>query len=400
MPDDPISVTTRRSWFSRLGAAFGGVLTGLALLAAALLLLTWNEGRSVQSIRANTEGAGAVIEVRAEVADPGNAGHLVHVSGPVHAEGRRLDPDVGISTDALVMTRKVQYFQWIETRRSETRTRLGGGEETVTTFSYDQQWTDTPQDSASFHQPVGHANPAPVLKNADFKPDRAQLGAYNLGTQVLEQVHADAPLTLSAEQVAEAARKQPNRTHAVEGGLFVGVNPDAPRPGDMRLTYSVARQGGTYSVIGAQGEGAAIGAFRTRAGAPLLMVHSGTVAAEKMFDAARSGNQILSWVLRVLGVILMMAGFGMVLGPLGVLADVVPIVGSIVRAGTGMVATLAGTALSMVVIATSWLVFRPVVGLALLAIAAVLAGVLIWLGRRRRGAPATTLSVSPGPPAS
>lgn len=380
MSNDPLSVTTRTSWISRLGSAFGGVLTGLALILASIALLGWNEGRSVQSIRANKEGAGAVLAVSAERLLPSNEGRLIHVSAPTVAADQRQDTALGVSADGLILTRRIEYYQWVESSKSETRTRLGGGEETVTTYSYDRQWTATPENSSRFQQPAGHQNPAPPIKNADFRAERANLGPFILDRAVLDQVVADRPLTLTPEQAATAGSALSRPTRVVEGAFYVGANPAAPEAGDMRVTYLIAPQNSPLSVIGAQTANT-VQPYPTKAGAPILMVRTGTVSADQMFAQAKAANQTMSWALRVLGLVVMIAAFGMVLAPLGVLADIVPLFGSIVRMGTGLVAGAAGLIVSLAVIASAWIVYRPLIGVAVLAVAAAGAGVLLWRGR-------------------
>jgi len=69
----------------------------------------------------------------------------------------------------------------------------------------------------------------------------------------------------------------------------------------------------------------------------------------------------------------------MVLKLLSMVADVLPILGDIVGAGTGIVAFLVSLALPIVVISIAWVFYRPVLGAALLAIA----GGAIWLTRGR-----------------
>ena len=384
MSNDPISVTTRTSWISRLGSAFGGVLTGLALILASIALLAWNEGRSVQSIRANKEGAGAVQAVSPDRILSSNEGRLIHVSAPAVASDQRRDAALGVSADGLILTRKIEYYQWIETGKSETRTRLGGGEETVTTYSYDRQWTATPADSSRFQQPAGHQNPAPVIKNADFRAERARLGAFTLDGAVLDQVVADRPLPLTPEQAATAASALSRPTRVVEGAFYVGADPAAPEAGDMRVTYLVAPQNSILSVVGAQ-TADTLQPYPTRAGAPILMVRAGTASADQMFAQAKAANQTMSWVLRGLGLVVMIAAFGMVLAPLGVLADVVPLFGSIIRTGTGLVAAAAGLIVSLVVIALAWFVYRPLIAITVIAVAAACGGVVLWRGRRKPG---------------
>lgn len=385
MSNDPISVTTNTSWFSRLGSAFGGVLTGLALLVACVGLLAWNEGRSVKSIRANNEGGGAVVSVGTDRLDQANEGHLVHFTGSARAEGLRTDPELGVSADGLSLSRKVEHYQWVENRQTETRTKLGGSEETVTTFTYERKWTSSPEDSSAFQQPAGHQNPAPTLSNESFQAETARVGAFTLDAAILSQVPADTALTPTAEQATAASQALSRPVRVQDGALYVGANPALPQPGDMRVSYSVAPQTTTLSIIGAQTAGG-VQPYPAKAGAPILMVRAGAASAEQMFSAAKASNQTLSWILRGVGAVIMIAAFGMVLGPLGVLADVIPLFGSIVRMGTGLVAGALGLTISLVVIAAAWVAYRPIIGIGLLAAAAAVAGFLIWRSRKAAAA--------------
>ena len=76
------------------------------------------------------------------------------------------------------------------------------------------------------------------------------------------------------------------------------------------------------------------------AGDALLMVDTGSVPAEKMFADAVSANTLITWLLRLVGLVLLAIGFALLLAPLGVIADFIPFVGSIVRFGTGLIAFL------------------------------------------------------------
>ena len=87
-----------------------------------------------------------------------------------------------------------------------------------------------------------------------------------------------------------------------------------------------------------------------------------------MFTSAEKGNAMWTWILRIIGFLLMKAGFGAILHPLSVLADVVPFIGNIVGAGTGIIGTLLALPLSLVVIAIAWIFYRPVIGIIILAV--------------------------------
>ena len=108
----------------------------------------------------------------------------------------------------------------------------------------------------------------------------------------------------------------------------------------------------------------------------------------------------MSWVLRGVGILLMFAGLRMILTPLAVFADVVPLFGQIVGAGTGMIAGLLAVVLSSMTMAIAWLVYRPLIGGILLVVAA---GIIVMMVMRLKKAtpppiPGAVHAKSPPPP--
>ncbi len=156
---DSFTTTTHRSWFNRIGNSFAGVLFGLILIAGMIVLLFWNEGRAVQTEKALAEGAGAVVLVENAPVDPANDGKLIHVTGPVVTGQVLTDDAFGIEVEGIRLVRTVEMFQWVESESSETKTSLGGGEDTVTTYTYSKEWKEGRVDSSEFKQPDNHQNP-------------------------------------------------------------------------------------------------------------------------------------------------------------------------------------------------------------------------------------------------
>ncbi|MFP3941319.1 MAG: TMEM43 family protein [Thermoanaerobaculia bacterium] len=115
-----------------------------------------------------------------------------------------------------------------------------------------------------------------------------------------------------------------------------------------------------------------------------------------MFQAAQRRNTLLTWGLRLGGLLLAAFGFGLVLRPLAILADVLPPVGSLVGAGITLVSLLLGAVLSFLTVAVAWVVYRPVLGIALIALAAAAATFLVL--RARKAEPATAAPASDVPP--
>lgn len=377
------TVTTNTSWFSRLGSAFKGILVGLFLVVACVVGLAWNEGNAVKVARGLTEGAGAVIEADASPILPANDQALVHVTGDVAVTEPLTDEEFGVTATGVKLARKVEMYQWKEESTSESRTKLGGGEETVTTYSYSQVWSADPIDSSAFNTPSGHENPAMALASDQVYAHDATLGAYQLEENVLAQIGGAQPLPLNAEAATaiQAAAGEGRALTVAQDQIYIGRNPASPAIGDTRVSYEVT-PAAKISVVARQNTDGFI-EYRARNGSSFLLVEDGDVPASEMFQNAQDANNMMAWIIRGVGMALLMAGFGMILAPLGVLADVLPIAGTIVRMGTGLIGFVLGLLVGTVTIALAWLAFRPVTAIIILAVGGAIAFGAYRLARSR-----------------
>eukprot|EP01032_Pedospumella_encystans_P001389 gene1389-1605_t len=172
---------TSTSWFSRLGGALTGAIFGLVLLIVAIVALFWNEGRSVATYKSLVEGQSIVVTADASRIDPALEGKLVHIESDVAPAADVVDADTGITASgAIGLARQVEMYQWVEEKSSKTEKKLGGGEETVTTYSYSKEWSDKTQDSSTFQEPAGHENPEFWLPSSETLVEKAQLGAFSV----------------------------------------------------------------------------------------------------------------------------------------------------------------------------------------------------------------------------
>jgi len=135
MAQDRYTEVTKESWFKRLGNAFKGILFGFLLIGISFVLLFWNEGRAVKTMKTLKEGKGIVVPIRADKLDPENNGKLVHVTGKATTEEILEDSVFNVSIRAIKLKRVVQMYQWKEVVTSKTKKKLGGETETVKTYS-------------------------------------------------------------------------------------------------------------------------------------------------------------------------------------------------------------------------------------------------------------------------
>jgi len=380
--------TTTTSWFSRLKGALVRILVGFILLIACVFLLFWNEGRSVKTYRALVEGAGLVVSVGNDSVDPANEGKLVHISGPVKPVGVPQDNALGISAEgAAGLERIVEMYQWVETSRSETRKQLGGSEETVTTYSYHKEWKRDAVSSDSFRQP-GHDNPQKPVADASFAVPSAMIGAFSVDGRTVARLGEESPVPLAAAdagRLGEAATL--GKPVAIVGGQAVfSLDPQNPQVGDIRIRFERSDIA-EASFVGAQ-RGTALAPYRTTNGRDLFLSEAGIADANAMFDAAQSENTIVTWLVRVGGLVGLFVGFAFILSFLGVIADVVPFVGSIVRFGTMAIALILTLLLGPAVIAVAWIAYRPLIAIAVLAAGIALAAGILYLRRGKAAAAA------------
>ena len=392
---DSFTEVTTQSWFSRIGGAFKGIIGGIVLFLVSFPLLWWNEGRAVQTYRSLQEGRGAVVSVPSSPPDPANDQKLVHTSGLATTDETLRDPLLGVSAQAIRLERKAETFQWAEEQKSETRKKVGGSEETVTTYNYEKKWSEKRVESESFRDPAGHVNP-PVLRveSGSWQASNVRVGGFQLSDRLISKIARAERMAAAQEAIDRLSEELRPEARLFDHGIYIGADPGNPQVGDVRVTFNKVPPA-DVSVI-AQQTGSRLGPFQTRAGDSLEMLEAGILPADAMFASADRANTTLTWGLRALAFLLMMMGVGLALRPLRVLADVVPIAGTIVGIGLGFISFAVAAPLTLATIALAWIAHRPVLGVGLLILGAALGGWLaIRAARKRRvvkGAPEASLA--------
>ncbi len=372
MSPDVFREVSSKNWFSRIGNAIVGSIIGFLLFLLAIPLLFWNESRAVTTYRSLKEAAGIVVTVPADAIDSANEGRLVHLNADAAATGPAQDQDLGISLDVLRLNREVEMYQWVEHKESKTEKKLGGGEETVTTYRYEKEWSDDSVDSSDFKHPEGHGNPQQwPFESEEFSAPGIHAGAFTLDPELVEQLDHYEDVDVTVDQLPESLRppfKDKN------GSLYLGADMNNVQVGDVCIRLAAVKPG-AVSIVARQ-VGSTLANYQTKAGDSIALVESGTKTSAEMIKSAQDSNNVITWLIRAAGFFLMFIGLAMVMKPLSVLADVVPFIGNLVEFGTGLLAFGSAVVISLVVIAVAWIAVRPVLGISLL-VAAVAAVVLL-----------------------
>ncbi|HEX3314668.1 MAG TPA: TMEM43 family protein [Gemmataceae bacterium] len=387
------SETTNQSWFSRLGNAVKGVLIGLVLFVVSFPLLFWNEGRAVQAYMGLAEGKRSVVSVPADKVDPANDKKLVYLTGRATTDDNVTDANFGIEYTAIRLERQAEIYQWEEKFKTETVKKIGGGTQQKKTPIYDKIWNSTPIDSSQFKDPSKKNTGTLEFSSQTTTAAKVTLGAFTLSPELVSRIPKRETISAAAVGLF-GAKPEVKQNWKVSGLLFYrGGDPGSPAIGDQRIEFILTRPQDVSFY--AEQVGNTFAAYKTKANTDLLRLEPGTVPVAKMFDDAQAEENTFTWVLRLVGFLLMAVGVYLMFQPFVVFADVLPFLGNFLSMGIGLFAALVALPITLLTIAIAWIWYRPILGVSLLVGVALLVGLLFHF-RRSRPSPIATAPTRAG----
>ena len=395
--------TTSKSYGSRLGGGLRGIGGGIVAIIIGSALLWWNEGRAVKTARMLDEAQDAAIHVEDVTRiDPALEGKLIHACALTATQDSLSDPMFNVGAVAIRLDRRVEFYQWVEEKKETKKDKIGGGEEAVTTYTYKKAWTAKPVNSQEFKDTL-YKDSNKVLMALEPKEQVAEnvtFGAYRLPSRMISSISGARPVELSLpqEQLREinkvamaAAGDTTLRADSLltyvrinENQLYIGRSEGAPEIGDVRVTFSVVLPG-EASII-AQVQGDTFVNYTAKNGKTLSTLSMGAKSMDEMFESQKASSSTWTWILRILGALIVIGGFKSIFSLLYLLFKVLPFLADIVEAGVGLVAGILGVAWSLIIIALAWIAFRPVVAIVLLIIVIAAIVLLMIRGREKKAA--------------
>lgn len=425
-----VTETTTVSYGSRVKNSFGGIGTGIIMFLVGTCLLWWNEGRAVKTAKMLEEAQGVAVHVdNVSTVDPSLTGQLIHATDEAKVSGELLDEEFGVKATAIKLNRKVEYYQFVENSSSETKDKLGGSQETVTTYTCSKSWSSSPVNSSEFHGENATLYQNSTLMQFDDKhlvAENVTFGGYRLNNSLISGINGTMPselniddallqswnttitrtvLTPAQRAAAEAAAKQAaaltetvdtlagdsaqtqpvviddNRyeyVHVAKNVVYFGQNPSSPQIGDVRVTFTQVNPG-LVSVL-AQVDGDSFTAFKAKNGKTLSAITMGKKSMEEMFEQQESANNMWLWILRIIGVLVVCGGLRSVFDILSTVLKVIPFLANIVNWGVGLICNVVGVAWSLIIIAIAWIFYRPLLGISILAAVLAILGFFAWRG--------------------
>lgn len=425
--------TTTTGYGTRVGNSFKSIGSGFVLLIAATALLWWNEGRAVKTAKMLEEAGSAYVEMpNPDKKDASLDGELICGTAMATTEDSLSDGQFGIGAKAIAIKRRVEYYQWVEHSSETKEDKLGGKEVTTTTYTYSQEWVGSPIQSSQFKDPA-YQNKNTVLttvENSDQWAENVSFGAYKLSESLIHSISSREPFELainesllaqfdkatkaayerfygiqqpaqpvqptqnvvlsdSAKAVADSLqavndsinkamesaqnKKDFEYVHQAGNVLYYGKVPGSPQVGDVRVTFEkiVPAKVTVMAVV----DGDTFKPFKAKNGKRFETLVMGKKTGDEIIEDAQDANSMWTWILRVVGILLVVSALKQIFGFLSMILKVVPFLASIMGFGVGIVCWVIGVAWSLIVIALAWLFYRPVLAIILFAIA----GFLVWV---------------------
>jgi len=373
---DQFTEVTTKSWGSRLMDSIRGLFLGLILIIGSLILLWWNEGRAIHTENDLKDGSKNVVHLQTNVPLPENEDKLVHLTGTVNTTDTLNDPDFNIYTNAIALKRNVLIYQWKETSEEITEKNLGGAETTTTTYSYSKNWVSNKINSDNFKKPEGHVNnSAYSYENSSYEAENVFIDSFKLSKEVIDKISNFETFALDSNSKNGSYKISSNTIYLGSGNLE-----NNPQIGDVKISFEVVKPSQLVSIISKQSQNTLV-PFVGKNGSTINELSFGEVSADVMFKEAISSNRTLTWILRLVGLVLCIFGFNLLFNPLVIIGDFVPFIGSIVGIGTGFLSTILGMIFSFVTVAIAWFFYRPIISIILISVVVLL---FIFLLYRRK----------------
>ena len=427
---------TTTSYGTRVGNSIKGIFTGFILIIGATILLWWNEGRAVKTADMLEDAQGACVEMpNPDKKSAEFEGELVCATAMANTDEVLTDKEFGISENAISLSRKVEYFQWVEHKEEKSEDKLGGKQETVTTYTYSQEWVSSPVNSGDFKDPAyqGKNYTWTTVEDQDIWAQNVTFGAYVLNESLIHSISSREALELNISQeqlqaldktiadtyarvkglptpntnVAQAQVAQPAQpaqavaadstvladsvktvvpdsisqankvdleyVHQMGNVLYYGRTANAPEIGDVRITFEKVVPAKVTVV--SQVEGNTFKPYTASNKKKFQTLRMGKKSIDEIFEEENEANSMWTWVLCIVGILLVISGFKGLFGFLETVLKVVPFLSSIFAFGVGIICTIVGIVYSLIVIALAWIFYRPVLGIIILLVA----GFLIWV---------------------
>jgi len=378
------------------------------VLLGAVILIGWSEKRSVCRAKAIDQGRDAAVKVGCSDVSTG-AGELVFFNCDLQKTGL-VPSSLGVSGGAFTVSfpgvclkTTSQMYQCKETK-TETTSSTRRRRDKTTTYTYTNTWSMTSPSTDIFHDLPAARTHCAISASATSNPSWDH-DVPSTSTQYASQVKAGAwTITAGLSGVACDTGLDPGVATAASG-VWTPTSSYAfeRRASQSSYTvgdYTVAFEGNDWDSPGITALGLNTGGTLEEwaaesdwlcSGYTLYEFKGGTQDIDALFSDMESANTGLTWLLRIIGLLLLWGGFFCCLGPLVFVAemvDMIPFIGDVVSDlmyyVIAAVSCMPACACCLFVTGICWMAMRPLIGVPCFLFAVLLCGCFAFASYRNQ----------------
>lgn len=375
------------SGISRLGSSMCFACLSPFFFIGALILLGYNEKRSVCEARALNVGYEDAREVGCTDSSEGS-GELVIFSCDLQTPATPLTVTTGefngyVTHYGICLNTTAEMVQCHETVQSQTtKDSFGGGKTTVKTYTYSTKWSSRYVDdnefnklnSVNWYHMCGTRNPNSLWhgilpsNGAQFVPS-AKAGAWTIPKSgFLDRMSCSYPVSADSNPPGWVSSGSYYTKSSASSNMGIG---------NMRVSFSSNNPNEPKVTVLGKNSGGKVGSWTAPSswfcsGDTLSDLREGTLSKEELFKIKKDASAAVTWILRLVGFILAWMSVCCLFGPLEIFADCIPCIGpylgDMVQAVVCVISCPPACACSLFVIGIVWVGMRPMVGIPMLLV--------------------------------
>lgn len=369
-------------------------------------VLWYNEKRGVKIAQLIDEGLEECVEINDGKLDSNNNGKLICVHGQIKPESNLLDEEIGISIEnGIVLKRIVEIYQSVERRDGDN-------------YIYEKKWCSHEVSSDSFdvieERGKNENKTKRLFSNQEFYLNPAMVGDYKLNQELKTQLIPDKTEFIFNNKNLkkdEIESKTGKHIFISENCIFIQRKNDQEklRLGDHKITYKYLLGPKNYTVVGLQ-KGENFESYYGKANQnnmeyqsieminknednrlnenliedhqknisekgicssiknifeksiKILWIFEGNIPLKVCFDQKLSEESRNTWILRLVGFLMMTFGVYFFFAPLMAIFNWIPILGTLISILFFIFSLSVGISFSLITISIAWFFYRPIIG--------------------------------------
>lgn len=314
---DQYTEVTHTGFFKNVFNSFIGALIGVLLFFGSFVVLWMNEGTvNLATIAQKSTPASAAT------VDPSLDGEFLAATGKLNSSETLGDESFLRPGNYLELHRNVEMYAWVEKTSSKTTKNVGGSSTTETTYTYEKQWTSSPESSSSFRHAAGHNNPELPFGSGSWKVSSATMGAYKVDPQALE-------LPSGTELVLDDVATELDDGWSIKSDYIVNsANAlTSPKVGDIRVSYTAVPNNVDVTLFGKASAGQLV-PYEAKG---TSLYRAFTENREAAIQTLDTEYRLWIWIVRLIGFFMMWFGLIFCFEPINTFLDVLPFLGGASR---------------------------------------------------------------------